>query len=477
MPGLTAYGAYLPRRRLQRSAIAEANTWFDASLRGLARGERTMCSWDEDTVTMAVEAVRDMGPAAQVQALFLASTTHPFAVRQNAGIVADALNLGSGLRTMDVAGSLRASTTALLSALDAVGAGMEAAVVVSAEKRKTRAGSPMEMLSGDGAAALQVGAEGEIATLLGSATVAEDFIDHFRASGDDFDYGWEDRWIRDEGWLKLVPQAVAGALANAGVEPADVDCLIVPCHLRRVPDGVAKACGVPAEAVADPMMSTVGQCGTAQPLLMLASALSSATPGQTIVVTGFGQGCDALVFRVTDAIGAARPKRGVAGWLERRVEETNYAKFLTYGGVVEREYGKRAELDRSPALTAQYRNREGVTGFVGGRCGRCGTVQYPKAIYCVNPNCGAKDTQEPHPMADVPATVKTFTADHLVFSMDPPAYLGLVEFEGGGRTMVEFTEVEPETFDVGTPIGMRFRIKHVDERRGMRQYFWKAAPE
>ena len=476
MPGITAYGAYLPRRRLQRSAIAAANTWFDASLRGLARGERTMCSWDEDTVTMAVEAARDMGPAAQTQALFLASTTHPFAVRQNAGIVAEALNLESDLRTMDVAGSLRASTTALMSALDAAAAGAQA-IVVAADRRKARAGSPMEMLSGDGAAALQVGSEGEIATLLGSATVAADFIDHFRASGDAYDYAWEDRWIRDEGWLKLVPQAVARALARAGVEPAEVDRLIVPCHLRRVPESVGKACRIAADAVSDPMMSTVGQCGTAQPLLMLAAELASAEPGQTIVVTGFGQGCDALVFRVTEAIGAARPRRGVAGWLERRVEEANYSKFLTYCGVVEREYGKRAELDRSPALTAQYRNREGVTGFVGGRCERCGTVQYPKAIYCVNPNCGARDTQEPHPMADVPARVKTFTADHLVFSMDPPAYLGLVEFEGGGRTMVEFTEVEPESFDVGTPTSMRFRIKHVDERRGMRQYFWKAAPD
>lgn len=476
MPGITAYGAYLPRRRLQRSAIAAANTWFDASLRGLARGERTMCSWDEDTVTMAVEAARDMGPAAQTGALYLASTTHPFAVRQNAGIVADALNLGSDLRTMDVAGSLRASTTALMSALDAAAAGTPA-IVVAADRRKARAGSPMEMLSGDGAAALQAGSEGAIATLLGAATVAADFIDHFRASGDAFDYAWEDRWIRDEGWLKLVPQAVAQALARAGVEPSDIDCLIVPCHLRRVPESVAKACGIPAEAVADPMMDTVGQCGTAQPLLMLAAELAGAKPGQTVVVTGFGQGCDALVFRVTDTAGPARPRRGVAGWLERRVEETNYAKFLTYCGVVEREYGKRAELDRSPALTAQYRNREGVTGFVGGRCSRCGTVQYPKAIYCVNPNCGARDTQEPHPMADVPARVKTFTADHLVFSMDPPAYLGLVEFEGGGRTMVEFTEVDPESFDVGTPTSMRFRIKHVDERRGMRQYFWKAAPD
>ncbi len=475
MPGLTAFGAYLPRRRLQRSAIAEGNTWFDASLRGLARGERTMCNWDEDPITMAVETARDMGRVDGADALVLASTTHPFAVRQNAGIVAGALNLPRTVRTMDVGGAQRAATTALASALESAAAG-RATLVLAAEKRKTRAGSPMEMLTGDGAAGVMVGPGDGIARLLGGATVSVDFIDHFRASGDDFDYDWEERWIRDEGWLKLVPEAVAAALADAGLEAGAIDHAIVPSHLRRVPEGVAKACGLSAEALADPLVSTVGQCGAAHPLVMLAAVLAEATPGQRILLTGFGQGADALVFEVTDGIADAQPALGVPGCLARRLEETNYNKLLTYTGVVEREYGKRAELDRSPALTAQYRNREGVTGFVGGRCARCGTVQYPTSIYCVNPNCGAKDTQEPHPMADVPARVKTFTADRLVFSMDPPAYFGLVEFEGGGRAMVDFTEVDPDNFDVGTPTTMRFRLKHVDARRGMRQYFWKAAP-
>jgi 3-hydroxy-3-methylglutaryl CoA synthase len=36
--------------------MAEANAWFDASLKGLAKGERSICNWDEDTITMAVEA-------------------------------------------------------------------------------------------------------------------------------------------------------------------------------------------------------------------------------------------------------------------------------------------------------------------------------------------------------------------------------------------------------------------------------------
>ena len=57
--GILSYGAYLPRRRLQRKSIAAANSWFAPGLRGLARGERAMANWDEDTVTMAVEAARD----------------------------------------------------------------------------------------------------------------------------------------------------------------------------------------------------------------------------------------------------------------------------------------------------------------------------------------------------------------------------------------------------------------------------------
>ena len=57
--GILAFGAYLPRLRLSRKAVAEANAWFNPGLKGLAKGERTMCNWDEDTVTMAVEAARD----------------------------------------------------------------------------------------------------------------------------------------------------------------------------------------------------------------------------------------------------------------------------------------------------------------------------------------------------------------------------------------------------------------------------------
>lgn len=57
--GILAYGCYVPRRRLQRAAIHAANKWFAPSLGGLAKGERAIANWDEDAITMAVEAARD----------------------------------------------------------------------------------------------------------------------------------------------------------------------------------------------------------------------------------------------------------------------------------------------------------------------------------------------------------------------------------------------------------------------------------
>jgi acetyl-CoA acetyltransferase len=60
--GITAWGAYIPRPRLERSAIASAHQWVAPSLKGLAKGRRAYCSWDEDIVTMAVEAARNCLP-------------------------------------------------------------------------------------------------------------------------------------------------------------------------------------------------------------------------------------------------------------------------------------------------------------------------------------------------------------------------------------------------------------------------------
>ena len=63
--GIHAFGGYVPRLRLQRRVIAEANAWFNPALKALGRGERAVAGWDEDSITMAVEAVARLPRAAR----------------------------------------------------------------------------------------------------------------------------------------------------------------------------------------------------------------------------------------------------------------------------------------------------------------------------------------------------------------------------------------------------------------------------
>ena len=484
MVGITAYGAYIPRRRLQRKAVAAANAWFAPNLVGSARGERAMANWDEDALTMAVEAGRDCLPASDpvagrafVDAIYFASTTLPFSDRQNAGIVAGALGLADGISSIDIASSQRAGTSALIAALDAVTAGRaKAPLLVAADKRKARAASAQELAFGDAAAAFTLGSENVVATFLGSHTLTLDFVDHFRGAGEDFDYGWEERWIRDEGYSKIVPVAVGALLAKTGVAATDIAHVVLPCPFARLDQALARQCGIDPARVRDNLAATVGDSGAAHALLMLAHALEQAQPGDKILVVQFAAGADALLFEVTPAILGLAKSGGVTGSLARRKEETNYLKFLGFNGLIELEKGMRAEVDKRTALTVLYRKSDMLLSLVGGKCRVCGTAQFPKSRICVNPNCKAVDSQDDCGFSEQAGTVLSWSADFLTYSMDPPSHYGMITFAEGGRLMADITDVEQGQVDTGTRVRMALRIKDFDPKRGFVRYFWKAVP-
>ncbi|HEX4534177.1 MAG TPA: OB-fold domain-containing protein, partial [Rhizomicrobium sp.] len=482
MTGITSYGAYIPRRRLQRKAIAAANSWFAPGLRGA--GERAMANWDEDPVTMAVEAARDCLPANDpikdrdfVDAITFASTTMPFSDRQNAGILAAALSLADGISSLDVSSSQRAGVSALIAANDAVKSSrVKAPLVAAGEKRKARAASSQEMQFGDAAAAFTLGSTNVIAEILGSHSLTLDFVDHFRGEGEDYDYGWEERWIRDEGYSKIVPAAVKGLLEKTGVAATDIAHFIMPCTFAKLDQQIAKLCGIDPAGVRDNLAATVGDSGAAHALLMLAHVLESAKPGEKILIAQFGQGCDAVLLEAMPQLAKFAKRNGVSGSLARRKEETNYMKYLAFNGLIEMERGMRAEKDNKTPLTVLYRKNDMLMGLIGGKCRVCGTAQFPRSRICVNPNCKAVDSQEPYSFAEQPGTILSWSADFLTYAMDPPNHYGMITFAEGGRFMADITDVEQGQIDSGSKVRMAFRVKDFDERRGFRRYFWKAVP-
>lgn len=483
MVGVTAYGAYVPRRRLSRLAVIQSMGWFAPGLMMAAQGERSMCNWDEDAMTMAVAASRDCLTGMdkkKVDGAYLASVSLPFKERLNCGIMAVAANLPEeGLSTADFTACTKSGTTALLAALDAVQGGHKNNVLVTAsDARPTKAAWFYQLWYGDGAASLLVGRENVIAEFKGAYSVSCDFVPSYRGANAKFEYGWEERWIRDEGFAKILPVGLKGLLEKTRVSPGEITKVAYPCYLgARVHQSLAKEMGIPPDKVVNGLHDVLGDTGSAHPLALFVSALEEAKPGDKIVVIGFGQGCDALLFQVTDAIQGLPPRRGMKGSLAARREENNYAKLLKWQDLIEVEMGIRAEAPKQTALSALWRYRKMVLGLVGGKCTACGTPQFPRARVCVNPKCNAVDTQEDYEFADKRGEVKSYTGDMLAVSVDPPAIYGLIQFEGGGRSLFDFTDCELKDVKVGQPAQMSFRAKYYDQVRDFRGYFWKAVPQ
>ena len=480
MTGITSYGAYIPRLRLSRSAIYQAMGWFAPAIIMAAQGERSMCNWDEDALTMAVEASRNCIRGldkSKIEGLFLASTTMPFADRQNAGIVSTALNLREKIVTSDFNASQKAGISALLTALETVsGKDRKNILVTASDRRETKPAGFYELWFGDGAASFLVGDTDIIARFDGAYTLSCDFIDHYRGSANRFDYTWEERWVRDEGYSKIIPQAINGLMEKLNLTVNDVARLVYPCYFKSEHKKIAKKLGASADQVADNLHDTVGDTGCAHPLLMLTAALDDASPGDKIVVAGFGQGCIAICLTVTEEIEKIKNRPRFKPVLENKQTTENYMKWLVFREQISPDMGIRAEAPTQTALTTLWRKRKMITGLVGGRCKKCGTPQFPMTEVCVNPQCVARHSQEEYEFSELPARVKTFTGDLLAVSVDPPHIYGMIQFEGGGRFLADFTDCKLEDVKVGLPVRMVFRRRTSDKERGFVNYFWKATP-
>jgi len=480
MVGIISYGAYIPRYRMSRKAIFSAMGWLNSATASVARGEKAVSNYDEDSITMAVTAALDClngCPNDSIGGLSLSSTTAPYLERQNAAICAAALAMRPDIRTADFCASLKSGTTALIYACDAVKAGdIERFLVCAADSRQGKPGSSMEHTLGDGAAALLVGKGDVIAELKGTYSLTRDFPDYRRTHEERFIRGWEERWVRDEGYGKIIPEALAGFLKKYRLKTEDFEKFVISCPVDSTLNSICKKMGIEPARIQNNLMDRVGDTGAALSLMMLVAAFEEAKAGERILVLGYGNGCDVLFFQVTDQIEKIRERMGIKTHLERKENLENYLKYLVYRDLIPVDTGIRGE--EVPPVRVSLMQREGKTlsALYGSKCKQCGTPQYPRQRVCINPQCGAIDKMEDYYFYDKIGRIKSFTSDYLAFSIDPPAIYGLVDFEEGGRLYLDITDCRLDSLKVGTSVKMSFRRRYADKRRGLYAYFWKAVP-
>lgn len=462
--GITAIGGYLPLLRLDRGAAARELGWTGL---GMPRaGTRAVAGWDEDPLTMAVEAARDLvvpSPAA----LRFASTSAWFTDRAQSAIALDALGLPRTVRTADAANSRRAGTSALLDAL----IGRQAEVIAAAEKRETQAGSAAQLAYGDGAAAVRTGENGG-ARLVGHACLTHDLVDRYASRGHPVPYVYEERFVRDTAVAEILLPVTRQACAAAGIAPDALAHVAVAEPVSGCWAAMARKLGITAPNHCEAVSGKAGDLGAAHALFGLGLALAAARPGDHVLLLGFGSGADALVFEVCGPVAGAE---AMVAMLDEGARLASFSRFLSLAGSLDPDWGMRAEFELKPQASVLERVGRDMIGFVGGR-DSAGNVQFPKSAYPVNPALDGVEPLEDVRLADLEARIVSFTVDRLNYSPDPPFQFGLVQFDNGARVLMEFVDTPAAGFAVGDRVRMRLRIKSRNRALGFRTYFWKAAP-
>ncbi len=469
MVGIKSFSAYIPFFRLSRKEIAQFWNGFPG------KGEKAVANFDEDSITMAVESSMNCisgFDTAQIDELYFASTSSPYKEKQASALISTALDLRKDVFTVDLAGSLRSGMSAVKTAVNSIKAGSANDVLVCASD--IRLGFPKgsyEMDFGDGGAALLLGKDKVVAQIVDTYSVADEINDIWRSDKDTFVLAWEERFVREKGYLRVLVETASAAMKKFGLEPKDISKAVLYAPNGKLISGAARKLGFDMKTqVQDTLYAQMGNTGTALAPMLLAAALETAKPGDKILWAGYGDGSDVMLLEVTDEIKNYKVKRSVEKQLNEKKMIT-YQKFLSWRELLQSDPPARPPLEKPSAVSLWRDSRKGLS-LTGVKCLNCGTPQYPSQRVCFK--CKTKDQFERYRFADKLGKLVTFSHDNLAPSLDPPTTVGAVDYEGGGRVMTEITDREMEEIKVDMSVRMSFRRFRVVG--SIYDYWWKGTP-
>ena len=430
MIGITGYSVYIPRYRIQRETIAAA--WGSRS----KPGAKAVCSFDEDSLTMAETAAWRLivNGAAKPDRLYFASTSSPYWQRSASSQIAAACDLSSAATTIDFGGSLRSGTSAMLAAFDALKAEhCASAIVVASDKRDGAAESQEELTFSDAACGIELGTKNIIAEIIAAHSRSDDFMDEWRRDRDWFVQGQPSKYSLARGYEENVSAVRRAVLERAALAGSEVVTAKAPANL--------------------------GEAGTATPLIALSHALANAKPGDLILCIGYGDGADALLLR------AIRP--GPAAEIAQPVLE--YPSYALYRK--SREYLRETAGGADISNVLWKREERQNIRLHGSKCEVCGTVQFPMTRVCVACRSSEKITEVPLGRT---GRVFTFTKDYLYDAPMQPTVMTVIDLDGGGRFLCQMTDVHERDVRIGMPVDLVLR--RMREGAQTHHYYWKCRP-
>ncbi|MDE0068791.1 MAG: hydroxymethylglutaryl-CoA synthase [Caldilineaceae bacterium] len=354
--GLVGYGAYVPRFRLPGAEISRiwsgeigigesSSQKDDAGSNGQKEAgpikEKAVPGLDEDTATMSIEAARNalarsrVDPQ-QIQAVWVGSESHPYAVKPTGTIVAEAIGATPATQAADLQFACKAGTEAMQAAIGFVGSGMAPyALAIGMDTAQGRPGDALEYTAGAGGAAMLIGpAEESVAVIERSLSYVSDTNDFWRRPRQNYPSHAE-RFSGDPGYFSHLISAAERMMDELDVTATAFDHVVVHQPNVKFPVRAMRALGFSREQwQLGLLVGEIGNTYAGSAILGLTAILDEAEQGQRVLVVSYGSGAGSDVFalRLTNRLPAWRNSAPATRDYIRRRVEIDYAQYARLRG-------------------------------------------------------------------------------------------------------------------------------------------------
>jgi len=317
MIGIVSYGAYIPKFRIKPSQIAQ--TWgkeVKEIEKSLGVYEKSVGSFDEDAVTLAIEAASRALAAAQIDpktigGITVGSESHPYAVKPSSTIVAEILGMGNDYLAADLEFACKAGTAGiqLLSGLVAQNK-TKLVLAIGSDVAQSRPSDVLEYTAGSASAAFVLGKNNTIADILDFTSFSSDTPDFYRKDTEKFP-SHAGRFTGNPSYFAHVLGASQKMLKVSHMKPSDFDYAVFHMPNAKFPKEAAKKLGFTDKQIAPGfVVEYIGNPYSASSMVGLAAVLDIAKVNAKIFVCSYGSGAgsDAFVIQTTPEIKAYQKK-------------------------------------------------------------------------------------------------------------------------------------------------------------------------
>ncbi len=336
--GIVGYGAYVPAYRLPATEISYQ--WRDGHDKlFLPVKQKSVPGMDEDTITMSIEAAKNALKRAKLdpskmQAVWVGSEPHPYAVKPSGTVVAEVLDITPNTISADMEFACKAGTEAMQAATAFVGSSMaNYALAIGMDTAQGRPGDALEYTAAAGGAAFIIGpAEESIAIIEGSFSYVSDTPDFFRRAYQKYpEHG--NRFTGDPAYFKHITSAVEALLKGLKLKPKDFTAAVFHQPNAKFPQKVAKQLGFNKSQLQFGLLAPhIGNTYAGSSVIGLTDILDNSKPGDRVLLASFGSGAGSDVFSlvVTDKIKDAINKAPLTQDYVDRSIIINYGKYARW---------------------------------------------------------------------------------------------------------------------------------------------------